>query len=44
MIKSILPNAKNRLLLWLIILGVGVGLGAGLGSTLILSAYIKIPE
>ena len=44
MIKSILPNAKNHLLLGLIILGVGVGLGAGLGSTLILSAYIKIPE
>ena len=44
MIKSILPNAKNRLLLGLIILGAGVGLGAGLGSTLILSAYIKIPE
>ena len=42
--KSILPNAKNRLLIGLIILGVGVGLGAGLGSTLILSAYIKIPE
>lgn len=42
MIKSILPNAKNRLLLGLII--IGVGLGAGLGSTLILSAYIKIPE
>ena len=44
MIGSILPNAKNRLLLGLIILGVGVGLGAGLGSTLILSAYIKVPE
>ena len=44
MIKSILSNAKNRLLLGLIILGVGVGLGAGLGSTLILSAYIKVPE
>ena len=44
MIKSILANAENRLLLGLIILGVGVGLGAGLGSTLILSAYIKVPE
>lgn len=44
MIKSILPNAKNRLLIGLIILGVGVGLGTGLGSTLVLSAYIKIPE
>ena len=44
MIKSILPNAENRLLLGLIILGIGVGLGVGLGSTLILSAYIKIPE
>ncbi len=38
--KEILSSAQNRLTLGLMILGIGVGLG----STLILSAYMKVPE
>lgn len=38
--KEILSSAQNRLTLGLMIFGVGVGLG----GTLILSAYMKVPE
>lgn len=42
--KEILSSAQNRLTLGLMILGIGVGVGVGLGGTLILSAYMKVPE
>lgn len=38
--KDVLSEANNRLILGLIILGIGVGLGGGL----IASAYISVPN
>ena len=38
--KEILSNAKNRMILGLVILGTGIGVGGGL----IASAYIKVSE
>lgn len=38
--KEVLSEANNRLILGLIILGIGVGLGGGL----IASAYISVPN
>ena len=38
--KEILSSAQNRLILGLMILGIGIGLGGGLIS----SAYIKVAD
>lgn len=39
--KEILSSAQNRLILGLMIVGVGVGL-IGLGGSLVASAYIRV--
>ena len=41
---DIMSSAQNRLIMGLVVMGVGVGLGVGLGSGLIASAYIRVPN